>query len=71
MYREKIRQKYLELLRKTNSSILKDLVRVTTDQYDFDDKPIMTFDVSKEWRFNEFFANDQIQNEDTKSLIKK
>lgn len=48
MYREKIRQKYLELLRKTNSSILKDLVRVTTDQYDFDDKPIMTFDVSKE-----------------------
>lgn len=71
LYRERIRQKYLDLLKKTNSSILKDLVRVTADQSEYDEEPVMTFDPSKECRIDKFFSDEQIQNEDAERLIQE
>ena len=67
---ERIRQNYLELLMTINSSILKDPVLATTDRYDLDRKPILTFDTSKQCRIEQFFTNDDFQNEDYDKLRK-
>ena len=58
-------------MKKTNASILKDLVWVTSDQYEFDEKPILTFDASKECRIEKFLSDDEIQNEDAEILRKQ
>lgn len=70
-HREETREKYLELLKKTNASILKDLVKVTADRDEFGDSQVQTFDVSKECRIDEFFSNEEVFQEDAEVMRRK